>query len=272
MNVYASTSCLGIKDVKEVLQAYADAGIVDVELGSSHDYCEDLSFLDDFKFNYLVHNYFPASEVEFIMNPASLNKKIHDMTVEQMKKSIRLCAKLGSPLYTFHPPYLQDPDNSFRFDRGRPVQDYEESYNKLIETIRFLIDYAKEFNVKLAIENNIVSTHDGDVKDFSMLYDLAEFLRLFKDIDTDEFGMLLDLGHLKVNANLMGFDPDESIDAVKDRVMALHVHDNDGSADTHQVFDEDCWAAKTASAFNCPKIIESKSDISGLKRMIEVLA
>jgi len=52
---------------------------------------------------------------------------------------------------------------------------------------------------------------------------------------------LLDLGHLKVTSHWLSFDKYEFIDKVKDRVFAIHIHENNGLVDEHKALDESSW-------------------------------
>lgn len=58
--------------------------------------------------------------------------------------------------------------------------------------------------------------------------DFEEMLDLFPD-----FGVLLDLGHLKIASRRLGFKMNDFIDVVKENVFGVHVHENDGKDDLH---------------------------------------
>ncbi len=40
--------------------------------------------------------------------------------------------------------------------------------------------------------------------------------------------MLLDLGHLKIASRRLDFEARDLLEAVKGRVLAVHIHENDG--------------------------------------------
>jgi sugar phosphate isomerase/epimerase len=54
-------------------------------------------------------------------------------------------------------------------------------------------------------------------------------------------GIVLDLGHLKVTSHWLSSDRYEFIDRVRDRVFAIHAHENNGRLDQHEGLDETSW-------------------------------
>jgi len=57
----------------------------------------------------------------------------------------------------------------------------------------------------------------------------------------ENIGILLDVGHLKVSSQTLGFDKYEAIRRWKGKINGLHLSDNDGKKDTNNGFDETCW-------------------------------
>ena len=53
---------------------------------------------------------------------------------------------------------------------------------------------------------------------------------------------MLDLGHLKVTSHWLDFDKHEFIDRVKNRVFAIHIHENNGLVDEHEKLSETSWS------------------------------
>jgi sugar phosphate isomerase/epimerase len=87
-----------------------------------------------------------------------------------------------------------------------------------------------------------------------------EFERLLGRIDASNVGVLLDLGHLNVTAETLGFEPSE-FDSLVDRTVAIHVHGNDGSSDEHRPITGDDWAIQKLkdaySSVDIPVVVES---------------
>lgn len=87
-------------------------------------------------------------------------------------------------------------------------------YNKLgLERLRKIAEHAKNLNIKIAFENTKVKGY------------LEYVLENIKD---DNVGICYDSGHCHVH-----FNDEFNFDKFKDRIFAVHLHDNDKSDDLH---------------------------------------
>ena len=113
-NLYISTTFF--KDnskLEEVLKFCKNNNLLNVELGSNHSYDKNYyKICKKYKLNYLVHNYFPIPKKSFVVNVASLDKKIRKKSILHVKKCIRFTKSINSKLYTFHPGFIEDPISS----------------------------------------------------------------------------------------------------------------------------------------------------------------
>ena len=94
---------------------------------------------------------------------------------------------------------------------------------------------------------------------FLLLCEADEFERLWERIPSDNVGMLLDLGHLKVTSHWLNFDRYEFINKVKDKIFAIHIHENNGRVDEHRVLDETSWCFEVINRkcfSNLPIVLE----------------
>ena len=98
--------------LQEALKQCKNVGIKSVEIGSNHCYEVHYDYLHDYNFQYLVHNYFPIPQMSFVLNIASFDEQIRNLSLQHIKKAIDLCKKIGAELYTFHPGFLTDPKGS----------------------------------------------------------------------------------------------------------------------------------------------------------------
>ena len=80
---------------------------------------------------------------------------------------------------------------------------------------------AEKYGVKMVIENVGLRTKN------SVLFDCQEFVNLFHRFP--KAGALLDVGHAHVN----GWDLAATVCALKEHLVACHIHDNDGNGDAH---------------------------------------
>ena len=265
MPIYVSTSCLSSKyNFSQILDIYTKSGIKNVELGICKDSTLDVTkILKKYNFNYIVHHYFLPPKEPFIVNLASQSKQILEKSIDQMIKSIDFCADFDINFFSFHAGFRADPDINLKFSFNN-IPEYENSFNTFKESVKKIADYAEKRSVKVAIENNVLSEYnliDGQNK-LLLMCELWEFKRLFDEITSKNLGVLLDIGHLKVTSNLLKFDADEFIYKLKDKIFAVHIHENDGRMDEHRCLKEGDWSLGIVNSYfknkDVPIVLECK--------------
>ncbi len=278
MSIYVSTSCLSNKyDFSQLLDIYTKLGIKNVELGVYMASNINLDIFKKYSFNYMVHHYFPPPKNPFIINLASQNKQILERSIEQIKKSIDFCTDFNITFFSFHAGFRVDPDINLRFSFDN-ISEYESSFNIFKESIEKIVDYAERMDVKIAIENNVLSEYnliDGKNK-LLLMCELWEFERIFNKITSKNLGVLLDIGHLKVTSNLLRFDADEFIYKLKDKIFAVHVSENNGRVDEHRCFRKGDWSLAIVNSYfknkDVPIVLECKcNDEKELKNALMLL-
>lgn len=258
MSIYVSTSCLSSKyDLSGILDVYSKIGIQNVELGVCTDSTLDVvRIIKKYNFNYIIHHYFPPPDRPFIINLASQNRQIREKSIVQIIKSINFCVDFNINFFSFHAGFRVDPDINLNFNFDN-IPEYEDSFNLFKESVEEIADFAEKRNVKVAIENNVLSEYnliDGQNK-LLLLCELWEFERLFSEIKSKNLGILLDIGHLKVTSNLLKFDANKFIKNLINQILAVHIHDNNGKVDEHR-----CLRAKNIS-FDIINTFFENSDI-----------
>ena len=265
MPIYVSTSCLSNKYILlQTLDIYSELGITNVELGVCKEYIGDVTkLLKKHDFSYIVHHYFPPPKNPFIVNLASQNKQILRRSTNQIMKSIDFCTDFNIDLFSFHAGFRIDPDINLKFNFNN-ISEYETSFNTFRESVVEIVDYAERMDIKVAIENNVLSEYNlinGHNK-LLLMCELGEFERLFEEISSKNLGALLDIGHLKVNANLLKFDANEFIYKLKDKIFAVHIHENNGRVDEHRCPIEGDWSLGIAENYfrnsEIPTVLECK--------------
>jgi len=253
--------------------------IKNVEIGVWREDGKDYKkFFKNHNFNFIIHHYFPPPKKPFIINLASQNKKILGKSINQIKKSTDFCSNLNINLFSFHAGFRVDPDINLKFNFNN-IPDYEKSFNIFKNSVQEIVKYAEEKNVRVAIENNVVSEYNlinGENK-LLLMAELWEFKRLFREIPSENLGILLDFGHLKVNSHLLNFDRNKFIEGLKDKVFAVHIHENNGRIDQHRKLRKDSWCFKVINKYfknkETPLVMEGKySNIEELinnKNLIE---
>ena len=279
MTIYVSTSCLSSKyDYSQILDVYSKSGIKNIELGVCNDSTLDVAkLLKKYNFNYIVHHYFPPPKEQFIVNLASQDEQIRKKSIDQMKNSIDFCVDSNINFFSFHAGFRVDPNINLKFNFNN-IPEYEKSFSMFRESVAEIADYAERRSVKVAIENNVLSEYnlvDGRNK-LLLMCELWEFERLFDEITSKNLGALLDIGHLKVTANLLKFDADEFIDKLKDKIFAVHVHENNGIVDEHRCIKEGDWSLGIVDSYfrnsEIPIVLECKcSDEKELENALMLL-
>ncbi len=137
-------------------------------------------------------------------------------------KSLAICEFLGCPHIVIH---------GFKL-----VQYYgseEREWEKTREFIEYLAPMAKEKHIVICVENlyNSLGTHKVE----GPCCDARKAARRIDEINekfgAEVCGFCLDTGH----ANLVGLDMEEFIQILGKRLKVLHMHDNDGCGDLHQL-------------------------------------
>ena len=124
--------------------------------------------------------------------------------IEYYKKDLDNMHRLGINLVVMHLTHLTEII----------LEDDVCIFNELgLRRLRAITNYAKNLNIKVAFENTRIRGY------------LEYVLENIKD---DNVGMCYDIGH-----NHAHFDDDLNLDLFKDRIFAIHLHDNDSTEDQH---------------------------------------
>jgi sugar phosphate isomerase/epimerase len=241
VSVFASTGCVA-GGFWETLGGYRDAGLDDVELGTTTEPLGDdlVERLGRHGLRYVVHNYFPPPPESFVLNLASPDAEVRGRSLRLVDAALELAAALGSPIYSVHAGFVSDPigfdGRSFVFAAAGDAGAAKERFREALEGP---LAHARELGVDLLVENNVCTPA---VEGSLLLQAPEEFEEL------DGFGILLDTGHLNVSAATLGFDRTEFARRLGPRIGAFHLHDNDGSADRHEPVERDSWALDAVRA------------------------
>ena len=143
--------------------------------------------------------------------------------------------------------------------RGVPV-DREAAYQRMLNAVQDIADYAKTHEKRLLIENNVISPfYLKEVAQNPLLMTEArEIDRFMNEVDRSNVGFLIDVGHARVSATALNFDPLEFMERVEPYTEALHLSDNDGLEDQNLPFDETAWFWSALDSYaDGPMVIEA---------------
>lgn len=248
--IFFSVSSIQAQSIGQIFKGLADAGVQNIELNGTNGYDSDIeNTLEEFKERYnlkfLIHNYFPPPKDAFVLNLASLDKDILHQTIIHAKRAVRLAGKLKIPVYSVHAGMRLDPHPA---ELGKQIKQispvpYEQSYEIFVRSLTDLCDFARDFNVDIAVENHVLSPFNlkSGRNDLCLICEADEFLRLFKDVRCPNLKALVDLGHLNITSRTLGFDKIDFINKLKDNICVFHLHHNDGVEDTHEMINDQDW-------------------------------
>lgn len=177
------------------------------------------------KVNLLLHNYFPPPREHFVLNFADTGRLTRDFITRAMEYVLAL----NVPYYSVHAGFRGD----FVAD-GHGLLQKQSDRTFTWEGIRDNVSWfrSKWPHTPLVLEN--IYPNNRNTACAFMMSD-AEIGELLDRIP--EIFLLLDLGHLQVSAQLMGFDFSAAVATLfrrfGRRIMELHLSENHGLADDH---------------------------------------
>ena len=245
--IYLSTGGFQNLTPQSVIQKFNEKGIKSIELsgGKYVDQKKVIKFLKKRNdLNYSLHNYFPVPKKKFVINLASIEKTIFKKTFSNIKKSINISSKLNSKYFSFHGGFLFNPnikDLGKKFAKVK-LQNRKKSMKLFLNRVNLLAEEAKKNNVKILIENNVITKENYKRfnRDPLLLTHPKEIVDFFKKCHKN-VGLLLDVGHLKVSAKTYGFNLFKAHEMLKPYIEGYHLSDNDGLKDSNREFTKNSW-------------------------------
>lgn len=262
--IYISSAAVNSSSIKDSVSKLAGIGIRNIELSGGTEYCADIltilkSYKEKYSLNFLIHNYFPPPQKDFVLNIASHNETTRLSSVNFVKRSINLAHDLEIDRYTLHPGYSRELLPAFKKDYfvtdSSPSISPELAFTIMLRSISMIKGYAEEKGVKIGLENLFPT---DDAPESSLLCIPADIIQFLDYFDKDDnIGFLLDLGHLLISANYFGFNKDDLINTLsikyQNKVFGIHLSGNDGKKDHHTLLSPDCWQLRAAQRFDLEK-------------------
>lgn len=144
------------------------------------------------------------------INIASPSKPMLRAMLKRLEQSIVHASALDSHVWVFHPG-MKTGISSFY-----PNMDWLQN----METVKTLLQIARENDVKIAIEN-VPEPYPFLMKS------VEDFARFYAELG-ENMGMVLDIGHANINGQTERF-----LDIFSSRIVHMHLSDNDGKNDQH---------------------------------------
>lgn len=266
MDIYISSGAFKTTDLAEMLEVAKRAGISKLELSSGLRLPEGglarLKRARSEGMRFLVHNYFPAPDTPFVLNLGSTEAASRRQSLDHCRRAVDICAELGSAFYSVHSGFAVHAKPG---DLGHDLtlarrSSRAEAQLVFVESLRELCAYAAKASVSVAIENNVLAAFNlvGGKNELLLGVTQQEMLETLAAVGAPNLGLLLDVAHARVSATALGFDADEFLRAVKPKVMALHLSDNDGRSDQNWPVTSNSWFLPHLPSFrDVPAVLES---------------
>ena len=244
--IFISTGGFANIDAASTIKKLSNTGIINFELSGGKYKDELYKDLKQIRNSFLlqIHNYFPPSREPFVLNLASLNNDNALRSINHVKKAIQWAVDIGQLTYSFHAGFLLDPMVGELGKKAnlRKLFNRYDSLNFFIERVNDLDEYAKTHGVKLLIENNVISADNYD--QFScdpfLMTNSEECVKVMQ-ATSDNVQLLIDVAHLKVSSNSLGYDPVQFLKDCDEWIKAYHLSDNDGTKDSNEPISDTSW-------------------------------
>jgi sugar phosphate isomerase/epimerase len=175
--------------------------------------------------SFLVHGYFPPPPEHFILNFADTGSK----TRAFISESTRFIDALDAGYCSVHAGFTKNFDLE-----GELLHESCKKVSYSFDDIKANVSWFKnEFpNLRLALENLYPNNGNNECCFMMHVDDIEAALEALP-----ETYLLLDLGHLKISANLLGFDYLTAAQLLfkkfGDRIIEIHLSENNGNNDDH---------------------------------------
>ena len=126
--------------------------------------------------------------------------------------------------------------------KKKKLYNRKKSIDIFLQNIKQISAYAKKYNIKIMIENNVITK--SNLEEFGknplLMCDPRECLSLLKRFPSN-VKMLLDVAHLKVSSKTLGFKKENMFSKCKDYIQGYHLSDNNGLKDSNKKFNSISW-------------------------------
>jgi sugar phosphate isomerase/epimerase len=246
MKIYCSTGGFKNFDFFQASQIFSKYGINSIEISSGkfvEDVLSKLLLLNESS-DLMLHNYFPPAKIPFVLNLASEDHQIASQSIKFFQNAIKFSSAIKAEYYGIHAGFLFDISVNEIGQKIKPklMMNREKCLEIFVSRVNNLAKFAMEHNVKLLIENNVLSRENliQNKQNFLLLVDPTEIINFFNLIDPS-VRLLLDVGHLKVSSNTLKFDLVTAFKDLQPLTNGYHLSDNAGESDDHLFFDLNAW-------------------------------
>lgn len=146
---------------------------------------------------------------------SSLIPEISKAAFKFAEKEIILARRVGAKRITIHSGRKDMPSREIAVGKNFEI---------LIKNLKEIIELGRRFGIKIGLENS--------PKNHAICTELKDLLKVVNSVEGLE--IVFDAGH----ANTTKLNPIDYFKKVKDFVINVHIHDNDGTVDQHALIGE----------------------------------
>ena len=219
MNYSVATSLFMKDDLPTAIERIADAGFVEVELWTRAPHLDATDPQYDVRpvLRTLVERGVKATSCHAPfgphMNLGSPDPSVRAAGIDSLRSLLEPCAKLGVETIVVHPNVAPQGQTDEQAEATKPL---------IRDSMAIAGDVARPFGLRLAFENMLSAGRSQPCGAMAQLFELVDGL-------PDNVGLCFDTGHAFAN----GLDLASEVRDSGDRLIALHVHNNDGELDRH---------------------------------------
>ena len=195
-------------------------------------------------YNFIFHNYFPVPRKNFVLNLASNNKKIISQSFSHIKNAIRICKIFNLKYYSLHSGFLYDPDPKLLGKEMKLCKtfDRKSALSRFIKNVNFIGDYAKKYDIKILLENNIIEKKEYNLfkRNTVLMSTIRETIFIMKNT-RENIKLLIDVGHLNVAARTLKFNRIDFLKKTLNWTEGYQLSENDGIKDCNFPVKERSW-------------------------------
>ncbi len=264
--VFISTACLkGDKSYDRVLSTFVKNKIYNIELTGVHPYSSmknlenTIKHYINKKVNFTFHNYFPPPKESIVLNFLTRDKKLKKECESIISKSITLAKKTKVSTYAFHPGYLREANMNIkgyfdfygkkRMSKSMSLKIFKNEFYNFYKKLN--IDKKKQ-STFIGLEN-LFPNSDGTNDSFMCTYEEIKSIFNSEKFKKTNLCLLIDLGHLAISSNKLGFDRYDFLKKVVenfgDRIFEVHISNNDEQRDLHERITKNSWQLEALKYF-----------------------
>lgn len=207
-------------NLEEAVEHAATAGYdaIDIWGGRPHAYRTDLREHDIRQLRTLLDNFgleiasFIPAQFHYPTTLCHPRKSIRMDSIQYMTLCVETAARLGAPIMSV--------------GAGRSLHDQseDEGWDLLAESLFRICEFASNYEMLIAIE-------PADTFESNLINTTIQAMDMIDQLGCDNLGVLFDTGH----AFVVGEDTPTAIENLGDRLLHLHLSDNDGKRDQHLI-------------------------------------